>query len=145
MFEKEYQQVIALASDSPDLPPEILQTAISKLQNHEAIIGPATDGGYYLIGFSHDFFNPEYFENISWSTNTVYRETLSRIESMSNKVYVLPKWADIDTKSDLKRFYETNQLQPTKTLHTMNYLRSHPQLLQILLGDDTFKADGEQC
>jgi len=145
MFEKKYQQVIALASDSPDLPHEILQTAISKLQIHEAVIGPATDGGYYLIGFSNALFNPEFFEDISWSTDTVFQETLSRIDSVTNQIYVLPEWPDIDTKADLRRFYETHQLQPAKTLHTLDYLRNHPQLLQILLGDDTFEAYGEQC
>jgi len=143
MFEKEYQQVIALASDSPDLPLEVLQTAISKLQIHEAVIGPATDGGYYLIGFSNALFNPDFFEDIHWSTDTVFQETLSRIHSVTNQVHVLPEWPDIDTNTDLRRFYKTHELQPAKTLHTMDYLRSNPRLLQTLLRDDTFQADGE--
>jgi len=96
------------------------------------VIGPASDGGYYLIGFSHDLFISEVFEDISWSTATVFRETLSRIESVTSQVHVLPEWADIDTKSDLQKFYETYQLQPSKILHTMKYLRSHSKLLQIL-------------
>jgi len=132
MFKKEYQQVIALASDSPDLPIEILQTAISSFQTHKVVIGPASDGGYYLIGFSYDLFIPDAFEKISWSTETVFRETLSRIESVTNQVLVLPEWPDIDTKSELQKFYEAHQLQPSKTLHTMKYLRSHPGLLRIL-------------
>lgn len=129
---KEYQQVIALASDSPDLPIEILQKAVSSLQTHKVVIGPASDGGYYLIGFSHDLFISEVFEDISWSTATVFRETLSRIESVTSEVHVLPEWADIDTKSDLQKFYETYKLQPSNILHTMKYLRSHSKLLQIL-------------
>lgn len=132
MYRKKYQQVIALASDSPDLPIEVLQKAVSSLQTQKVVIGPASDGGYYLIGFSHDLFISEVFEDIFWGTATVFRETLSRIESVTNQVHVLPEWADIDTKSDLQKFYETNQLQSSKALHTMNYLRSHPRLLQIL-------------
>ena len=132
MYTKEYQQVIALASDSPDLPIEILQEAVSSLQTQKVVIGPASDGGYYLIGFSHDFFISEVFEDILWSTATVYQETLSRIESVTSQVHVLPEWADIDTKSDLQKFYETYQFQPSKNLHTMKYLRDHPRLLQIL-------------
>ncbi|MHA2058983.1 MAG: TIGR04282 family arsenosugar biosynthesis glycosyltransferase [Candidatus Thorarchaeota archaeon] len=143
MYTKGYQQVIALASDNPDLPIEILQEAISVLQNQKVVIGPASDGGYYLVGFSHDFFIPEVFEDISWSTDTVFQDTLLRIESVTNQVYVLPEWADIDTKSDLRKFYETYQLQPGKSLHTMDYLRSHPGLLQILLGDNAMEAEGE--
>lgn len=133
MYTKKYQQVIALASDSPDLPIEILQEAVSSLQTHKVVIGPASDGGYYLIGFSHDFFISEVFEDILWSTATVYRDTLSRIESVTSQVHVLPEWADIDTKSDLQKFYEVNQFQPSKNLHTMNYLRDHPGLLQTLI------------
>ncbi len=132
MFMNEYQQVIALASDSPDLPIEILQTAVSSLQTNKVVIGPATDGGYYLIGFSNDFFIPDAFEEISWSTETVFQETLSRIESVTHQVHVLPQWADIDTKSELKEFYETYQMQPSKTLHAMKYLQSNPELLRIL-------------
>ncbi|MHA2352514.1 MAG: TIGR04282 family arsenosugar biosynthesis glycosyltransferase [Candidatus Thorarchaeota archaeon] len=132
MYSKGYQQVIALASDSPDLPIEILQEAVSSLQTYKAVIGPASDGGYYLIGFSRDLFISEVFEDISWSTATVFQETLSRIESLTSKVHVLPEWADIDIKSDLQKFYETYRVQPSKTLHTMNYLRNHPRLLQNL-------------
>ena len=132
MFKKKYQQVIALASDSPDLPVEILQKAVTSLQTHKVVIGPASDGGYYLIGFSYDFFIPEVFEDISWSTETVFRETLSRIEVKTSQVFVLPEWGDIDTKRDLREFYEKNQLQTSKTLHSMKYLRNHPHLLQKL-------------
>ncbi|MHA2026716.1 MAG: TIGR04282 family arsenosugar biosynthesis glycosyltransferase [Candidatus Thorarchaeota archaeon] len=132
MFKKEYQQVIALASDCPDLPIEILQTAVSSLQTNKVVIGPAYDGGYYLIGFSYDLFIPDVFEDITWSTESVFRETMTRIESVTHQVYVLPEWADIDTKNDLQRFYKTYQMQPSKTLHAMKFLRSHPGLLHIL-------------
>ena len=132
MFKKKYQQVIALASDSPDLPIRILQTAISSLQTHKVVIGPASDGGYYLIGFSRDLFIPEAFEEISWSTETVFRETLKRIESVTHQINVLPEWADIDTKSGLKKFYTINQSEPSKMLYTMRYLRSNPGLLKVL-------------
>ena len=132
MFEKEYQQVIALASDSPDLPIRILQTAVSSLQTHKVVVGPASDGGYYLIGFSREFFIPEAFEEISWSTETVFRETLKRIESVTHRINALPEWADIDTKTDLQEFYTINQSEPSKMLHTMKFLRSNPGLLKVL-------------
>ena len=133
MFKKQYQHVIALASDSPDLPVEILREAVSSLRTHKVVIGPATDGGYYLIGFSHDLFIPSVFENMSWSTKTVFRETLSRIESVTKNVHLLPEWTDIDTKTNLREFYEKYLSYPSKTLHTMKYLHNHPRLLQILL------------
>ncbi|MHA1577550.1 MAG: TIGR04282 family arsenosugar biosynthesis glycosyltransferase [Candidatus Thorarchaeota archaeon] len=133
MFKKEYQHVLALASDSPDLPKTILEEAVSSLQTHKVVIGPTFDGGYYLIGFSRNLFIPRAFEEISWSTETVFHETLSRIESVTNQVYVLPKWADIDTKSDLQEFYTKYQSQRPITLHTMKYLSSNPELVRILM------------
>jgi len=133
MFDEEYQQVIALASDCPDLPVAILQTAVASLQTHKAVIGPAPDGGYYLIGFCRDLFVPNAFRDIPWSTGTVFEETLSRIELETKQVHVLPEWQDIDTRSDLLGFYKKYQSQSKDSLHSMKYLRSHPGLLHILL------------
>ena len=132
MFKKEYRQVIALASDCPDLPSEILQTAASHLQTHKVVIGPAPDGGYYLIGFSSDLFVPDAFVGLSWGTESVFQETLARIELVTNQISILPEWQDIDTENDLRNFFEAYQLQSSNTLHTMKYLRNQPELLQIL-------------
>lgn len=132
MFEKKYHQGIALASDCPDLPIEILQAAVSNLKTHGAVIGPASDGGYYAIGFTANRFNPNAFRNISWSTNTVFKETLLRIQSETHHVHVLPEWQDIDTQSDLREFYKKYQEEPSDTLYSMKYLRSHQGLQQIL-------------
>jgi len=132
MFEKDYQQVIALASDSPDLPIEILREAVIALQTHEIVIGPATDGGYYLIGFSRDCFIPEAFEGISWSTASVLEETLTRIGSINQQIHSLPEWADVDTIGDLQKFFLKHKNNPSMNLHTMLYLRSNPSLQHIL-------------
>lgn len=132
MFEKGYHQVIALASDCPDLPIEILQSAVSQLQSDKVVIGPAPDGGYYLIGFSSDLFIPDAFVDVAWSTESVFQETMSRIESITDQIHVLPEWQDIDTKSQLQKFYETHQLEPSNTLHAMKYLHNHPEVLRIL-------------
>jgi len=132
MFEKGYRQVISLASDSPDLPIEILQTAVTNLQSNNVVIGPALDGGYYLIGFSNDNYVHDPFVGISWGTETVFQETVARIESVTHQLHILPEWLDIDTKSDLQRFYETYKLDSSNSLHTMKYLHNHPELLQIL-------------
>jgi rSAM/selenodomain-associated transferase 1 len=133
MFSHKYQQVIALASDSPDIPDEILQSAVSSLQKKGAVIGPAQDGGYYLIGFTLDHFIPEVFHGMSWSTEAVFLETLARIELHTENVHVLPKWQDIDTKRDLQEFYGKYQSQIPDTLHTIKYLRSHTLILEALL------------
>ncbi|MHA2142093.1 MAG: TIGR04282 family arsenosugar biosynthesis glycosyltransferase [Candidatus Thorarchaeota archaeon] len=139
MFGKKYQQVIALASDCPDLPVEILQAAVSSLQTNEAVIGPAPDGGYYLIGFAHDHFIPNAFRNISWSTDKVLHETLSRFESEAKRVHILPEWQDIDTKNDLQDFFRKYQFQTADTLQTMKYIRNHQVLLEMLSSNSVGK------
>ena len=132
MFENGHDAVIALASDCPDLPVEILRAAVDGLQNNGVVIGPSRDGGYYLIGFSQEHFIPDVFKDITWGTETVFQETRTRIELVTKQIHVLPEWPDIDTKDDLQKFYETNQMQPSMALHAMNYLRSHPGLLHKL-------------
>jgi rSAM/selenodomain-associated transferase 1 len=132
MFGQKYHQVIALASDCPDIPVEILRKAVLNLQSHKAVIGPAPDGGYYLIGFCRDSFIPDAFEDISWSTETVFQETLARIEGKTKAVHVLPEWRDIDTKSDLQEFYTRHRSQKSNELESMRYIRSHHKLLQVL-------------
>lgn len=132
MFKQQYHLVIALASDCPDLPVEILRTAVFTLQTHKVVIGPAPDGGYYLIGFSSEFPFANIFQDISWGTATVFQETFAKIDAKPTQIHVLPEWPDIDTKEGLQEFYKNNELKPSQALHTMNYLRSHPEILSIL-------------
>jgi len=131
MFEEKYEQVIALASDSPGLPPDILYKAVSSLQRQDSVLGPAFDGGYYLIGFSKESYIPEVFEGIAWGTEAVFNKTLSLLKSVSRQVHLLPEMTDIDTVSELRKFYDTCQMQPSKAPHTVSYLRSHPDVLRL--------------
>ncbi|MHA2426151.1 MAG: TIGR04282 family arsenosugar biosynthesis glycosyltransferase [Candidatus Thorarchaeota archaeon] len=132
MFDAGYTQVIALASDCPDLPAHLLKEAFSCFQSHDVVLGPAPDGGYYLIGFSKDTFIPEAFDSLSWSTDTVLQETLARIKPFSERIHLLSEWQDIDTKNDLREFYNTHQLQTSTALRSMTFLRSHPELVKAL-------------
>ena len=69
-------------------------------------IGPSMDGGYYLIGFSAHGASlavPEVFQDVSWSTDAVFRQTLEKIESANARLGLLPPWYDVDTPEGLKR------------------------------------------
>jgi len=66
------------------------------------VIGPAVDGGYYLIGFRCDVFSPKVFEGIPWSTKTVFENTMKLLKEENRTVYTLPPLRDIDTVEDLK-------------------------------------------
>lgn len=101
-FEEGFSNVVAIGSDSPDLPVHFLIESFEALAAHDAVIGPANDGGYYLIGFSKEKFIPEAFDNISWSTDSVFEQTVSILKRHGRKVYLLPLWHDVDTIADLK-------------------------------------------
>lgn len=106
-FSEGFEKVILIGSDIPDLPKEIIDEAFAS--DGEAVIGPATDGGYYLIGFKHSTFLPRIFEGMQWSTASVFERTMEIFRKHSYKVHILPQWRDVDTPEDLKAFYERNR------------------------------------
>ena len=95
-------QVVALGSDSPSLPPALIEEAFEALNQSQVVLGPAQDGGYYLIGMSS--FTPEVFQQITWSREQVLQQTLDRLEQNGKlgKAHLLPMWYDIDQKKDLQ-------------------------------------------
>ena len=93
---------LVIGSDAPGLTAALLREAARALETHAAVIGPATDGGYYLIGFSEPV--PFAFAGIEWSTGTVFAETMRRFEARGIFPHVLPELDDIDTADDLARW-----------------------------------------
>ncbi|WP_419784040.1 TIGR04282 family arsenosugar biosynthesis glycosyltransferase [Maridesulfovibrio sp.] len=94
---------ILTGSDLPDLDPEIVQQAMLNIKKAPACIGPASDGGYYLIGFQKDYLTKSIFENMEWSTERVFGETISRLKKINIKPAILSEHQDMDTIADLKR------------------------------------------
>jgi uncharacterized protein len=88
------RQVVILGSDSPHLPGERILRAFKSLEEAEVVIGPARDGGYYLIGATR--LHPELFRGIPWGTAQVYRETIRRARKERISVASLPAWDDVD-------------------------------------------------
>jgi glycosyltransferase A (GT-A) superfamily protein (DUF2064 family) len=76
--------------------------ASAALACHDLVVGPALDGGYWLLGMSR--FIPELFDGIPWSTDRVLRETLSRAASLTLKVHQLRPLGDVDTAADWFRY-----------------------------------------
>jgi len=121
-FRQDFSRAVIIGSDIPDLPGEIINKAFLCLQTHDAVIGPSSDGGYYLIGFSYDTFLPEAFDGINWGTHKVYQKTLNRLKNTGHQVGILPKWSDIDTYDDLKDLIIRNQNTAFHYSHTLSYL-----------------------
>jgi glycosyltransferase A (GT-A) superfamily protein (DUF2064 family) len=89
-------------ADSPTLPTEVLVEAVHRLQEpgDRVVLGPAADGGYYLIGLKR--LHRRLFEEIDWSTERVYRQTLVRAGEIGIPVASLPQWYDVDDDETLE-------------------------------------------
>jgi len=96
-----YGSVCLLNADSPTLPTSLLVEAVRRLQEpgDRVVLGPAADGGYYLIGLKH--FHSRLFEAIDWSTERVYRQTMTRAGEIGLPVVSLPEWYDVDDEGKL--------------------------------------------
>jgi uncharacterized protein len=99
-FAEGYTSVVIIGSDCPQLSSEIINQAFEELKTHEVVIGPALDGGYYLLGMKH--LHPEFFHNKRWSTEHVFPDTLHDIERLHLSHTLLPYLSDIDRLEDLQ-------------------------------------------
>jgi rSAM/selenodomain-associated transferase 1 len=92
------ERVVVVGTDSPTLPVALVEAALDQLQNADVVLGPATDGGYYLIGCAQRV--PPVFHGIAWSSTSVLAETVSRLQQASLRLALLPPWYDVDTLDD---------------------------------------------
>ena len=96
--------VAALGSDHPTLPVAVVERAFEAVEaGADAAIGPAEDGGYYLIALAPRAVRPELFAGIAWSTDRVLAATLERCRALGLAVELLPTASDVDTPADLAR------------------------------------------
>lgn len=102
VFAQNYQKIILVGSDIPDITEEILQKALTLLSHNNAVLSPTHDGGYYLIGFQADSFFQNPFQGITYSRNDVYEKTLTTMKHL--KVAKTKMLRDIDTLDDLRAF-----------------------------------------
>ena len=96
-FESGFEKIIIIGSDMYDLDSTDLVNAFNSLKDHDYVIGPAMDGGYYLFGMKA--FNKEIFKNKDWGRNTVYEDTMNDLEN--EKVFLLETKNDIDHYEDV--------------------------------------------
>ncbi|MEQ9104421.1 MAG: TIGR04282 family arsenosugar biosynthesis glycosyltransferase [Rhodothermales bacterium] len=101
-FAQGYSAVVLIGSDHPTVPVAHLETAFRALEaSGDMVIGPSEDGGYYLLGMTR--LVPDVFEDMEFSVDTVFDETLRRVKGIGIPVVVLPEWYDIDQAPDLAR------------------------------------------
>lgn len=101
-FAEGYSKLVIIGTDCPGLKQEYIQQAFDSLEDHEIVIGPAADGGYYLLGMSKLY--PELFEGVEWSTSGVYKQTIAIISRLELSFTTLPVLRDLDNENDLNHF-----------------------------------------
>ena len=109
LFKKGYRQIVIIGSDIFELTTKNIQEAFTGLDTANFVVGPALDGGYYLLGMNT--LNKSLFEHKKWGTSTVLKATLKNLAH--EKVALLATKNDIDTYDDLKKSGEFNQFLMT--------------------------------
>lgn len=101
---RKYPFAVLIGSDCPSLSSSDLQLATEYLENKaDVVLGPADDGGYYLIGLRRN--NHRLFSGIEWGKETVLAETCSRIKTLNLKIELLPRRWDVDRTTDLLPYF----------------------------------------
>ncbi len=104
-FQTNSDPALVIGTDCPDVNPKILTEALKALDDHEVVLGPAVDGGYYLIGLKQ--MVKELFIDISWGSDQVFTQTLNTAQGLNLAVAQLPTFRDIDRPEDLAYLQET--------------------------------------
>ncbi|MDF1578795.1 MAG: TIGR04282 family arsenosugar biosynthesis glycosyltransferase [Desulfurivibrionaceae bacterium] len=101
-FQNHYHQVMLIGADCPALTPRTLADGFAVLLEHELVLGPASDGGYYLIGLTRPC--PELFRRQPWGGNVLLSATIVAARKLGLKLYLLEELADVDRPEDLENF-----------------------------------------
>ena len=99
------QRVLILGSDVPTLPDSVLSAALDDVRESDVVIGPALDGGYYLVGLNAQAWPraQTLFQDIMWSTDSVLRTTAKKTAAAELELRMLPGWYDVDTIEELRQ------------------------------------------
>ncbi len=115
------RRTIAFNSDSPHLPPSVLEHAFEMLNAHDVVVGPTHDGGYYLVGAKASY--PALFANDGMGTSSALERLLSRTRALGLSVGLAEAFYDIDIADDLARLAEELRLAPTRAPRTAEWLK----------------------
>ncbi len=107
VFKNGAKKVVIIGTDAPDISAEIIEDAFKKLDESDVVIGPAFDGGYYLLGMKKIY--GELFKNVAWSTDSVFKSTMEIAQQNNLSVAVLKTLQDIDTEDDLKSWLKNSK------------------------------------
>jgi rSAM/selenodomain-associated transferase 1 len=124
VFLSGYEQCVLIGSDIPDISPPLINKAFDKLSASDIVLGPGSDGGYYLLGLNREKLHRGIFEKIRWSSGNVLDKTLENISKLKLSYRLLDELNDIDDLEDLKEFYRKNRDLDS---YTIRFLKKRPE------------------
>ena len=132
-----FDAVLLIGSDLPTLPPAHVSAALGILtqRGEVLVLGPAEDGGYYLIGLNQS--RPEFFEHIPWGTPLVMQRTREAAEALGIPVEAIPLWYDVDSASDLRRVWHRSQQPDGAARYTRAWLATAPPAVRARVDGET--------
>jgi rSAM/selenodomain-associated transferase 1 len=116
------ESAMLIGSDLPDLPGQFLTEALKALRCAQVCLGPATDGGFYLLGLREPL-PADIFKDVAWSGPQVLQTTLTNCAARNLNTHLLPAWPDVDTLEDLFAYAARNQNEKTRTMDLVRLLR----------------------
>ena len=123
------QRVVAFNSDSPHLPASILEAAFEALRNHDVVVGPTHDGGYYLVGAKAA--HPALFDGDGMGTKSALDALLARARGLELSVAFTDPFYDVDVDSDLTRLAAELRLAPARAPRTAAWLEQRRQAAHL--------------
>jgi uncharacterized protein len=144
-------RVVLVGTDCPGLDSSVMRAAFAALRRKDLVLGPATDGGYWLIGLRRPA--PALFADISWSTNSVLAQTRDRAQSLGLSVKTLDPLPDVDRPEDLPLWEEAKKRSPSRlsganisvvipTLNEAAYIEDRISELRPVRGVEVIVVDG---
>jgi glycosyltransferase A (GT-A) superfamily protein (DUF2064 family) len=131
LFRQGYDKVIAIGNDHPGLTSAHLNTAASELQQYDHVLGPSTDGGFYLIGIRREHFRQLPFQNLPWQTSALKDTYHSVAKTLAHGIQYLSPLQDLDQNEDLKALWPASAVLPEQRM-LFRWLKS--QLLSLFTG-----------
>jgi rSAM/selenodomain-associated transferase 1 len=119
-FVADFRRVIAVDSDSPHLPPAILESALAQLDTNDVIVGPTEDGGYYLVGASA--MHPRLFDSAPLGTCNAFDALRHNARALGLSVGVTQSWYDVDVPADVCRLAADLRIDPARAPRTAAFL-----------------------
>lgn len=131
LLNKSYEKIALIGSDIPNISTNLIAEAFNKLDYCDCVLGPCEDGGYYIIALKENLV--PLFENIDWSTEKVYTQTVKQAEKNSIKIDTLVTHYDVDTIVELKRLYHDlkvmDQSKPEFPFNVWNFMKNDMNIL----------------